>query len=90
MYLSLPCALTPLRPYALSLIPDDRAAPSFLVSHELPLDQAPEAYQHFDARENGWTKVVLHPGVTARRKPRARRPGFATAGEDSDAVATPS
>jgi glutathione-independent formaldehyde dehydrogenase len=31
------------------------------VSHELPLDQAPEAYQHFDARDDGWTKVVLHP-----------------------------
>jgi threonine dehydrogenase-like Zn-dependent dehydrogenase len=43
------------------LIHDDRAAPSFLVSHELPLDQAPEAYQHFAARENGWTKVILHP-----------------------------
>jgi threonine dehydrogenase-like Zn-dependent dehydrogenase len=30
-----------------------------LVSHELPLEQAPDAYRHFDAREDGWTKVVL-------------------------------
>ena len=43
------------------LIAADRAAPSFVVSHELPLDRAPEAYQRFDAREDGWTKVVLHP-----------------------------
>lgn len=43
------------------LIHSGRAKPSFLVSHELSLDEAPEAYRHFDAREHGWTKVVLHP-----------------------------
>jgi threonine dehydrogenase-like Zn-dependent dehydrogenase len=31
------------------------------VSHNLPLEQAPDAYKHFDAREDGWTKVVLNP-----------------------------
>lgn len=25
------------------------------------LDEAPAAYEHFDARDEGWTKVVLHP-----------------------------
>lgn len=39
-----------------------KAEPSFLVSHELNLDEAPSAYEHFDARDDGWTKVVLHPG----------------------------
>lgn len=43
------------------LIIAGRATPSVIVSHELPLDQAPEAYQHFDARDDGWTKVLLHP-----------------------------
>jgi threonine dehydrogenase-like Zn-dependent dehydrogenase len=43
------------------LIAAGRATPSFLVSHELNLDQAVEAYEHFDRREDGWTKVVLHP-----------------------------
>jgi threonine dehydrogenase-like Zn-dependent dehydrogenase len=43
------------------LIHKGKAKPSFLVSHELPLDQAPDAYEHFDAREDGWTKVVLRP-----------------------------
>jgi hypothetical protein len=28
---------------------------------ELALDEAPDAYKHFDERENGWTKVILHP-----------------------------
>ncbi|MFC9056452.1 glutathione-independent formaldehyde dehydrogenase [Streptomyces sp. NPDC057074] len=43
------------------LIHHDRAEPSFIVSHELPLDQAPEAYRSFDDRDAGWTKVVLRP-----------------------------
>jgi hypothetical protein len=29
----------------------------------LPLDRAPKGYQHFDARSNGWTKVVLAPAA---------------------------
>lgn len=43
------------------LIISGKANPSFLVSHELSLAQAPDAYKHFDKREDGWTKVVLHP-----------------------------
>jgi threonine dehydrogenase-like Zn-dependent dehydrogenase len=37
------------------------AKPSWIVSHQLPLDEALSGYQHYDARDNGWTKVVLHP-----------------------------
>jgi glutathione-independent formaldehyde dehydrogenase len=44
------------------LITAGRAEPGFLVSHELPLDGAVEGYDRFDKREDGWTKVVLHPG----------------------------
>jgi len=44
------------------LIHAGRAKPSFIVSHELKLEQAPDAYQHFDQRDHGWTKVILHPG----------------------------
>ncbi|MYR57822.1 alcohol dehydrogenase catalytic domain-containing protein [Streptomyces sp. SID625] len=44
------------------LIIAGRARPSFVVSHELPLDQAPQAYEKFDQRVEGYTKVVLHPG----------------------------
>jgi glutathione-independent formaldehyde dehydrogenase len=45
------------------LIITGRATPSFLVSHELPLDRAAEGYHHFDKREAGWTKVLLHPAA---------------------------
>lgn len=43
------------------LIIAGRATPSFVVSHELALDQAPTAYEKFDKRIEGYTKVVLHP-----------------------------
>jgi glutathione-independent formaldehyde dehydrogenase len=48
-----------------NLIAQNKVKPSWIVSHDLPLEQAPEAYKHFDAREDGWTKVVLHPGQAA-------------------------
>jgi threonine dehydrogenase-like Zn-dependent dehydrogenase len=44
------------------LIEHDKAKPSMIVSHELPLDEAPQAYANFDERKKGWTKVVLKPG----------------------------
>src|SRR5258708_37257735 len=47
------------------LILAGRATPSFVVSKELPLEKAPDGYAHFDAREDGWTKVVLHPSQAA-------------------------
>ena len=50
------------------LIRTGSGTPSFIVSHELGLDEAPDAYKHFDARDNGWTKVVLHPGRTAEQR----------------------
>jgi threonine dehydrogenase-like Zn-dependent dehydrogenase len=44
------------------LIHAGRAKPSFIVSHEIELSKAREAYQHFDSRDQGWTKVILKPG----------------------------
>jgi glutathione-independent formaldehyde dehydrogenase len=43
------------------LIIEGRAKPSFVVSHEVPLQEAPVAYEKFDKRVEGYTKVVLHP-----------------------------
>jgi len=49
--------------YLAKLIHEGRAHPSFIISHELPLEQAPEGYANFDARKDGWTKVVLKTGA---------------------------
>ncbi len=38
-----------------------QANPSMIVSHELTLDDAVDAYARFDERADGWTKVLLHP-----------------------------
>ena len=38
-----------------------RADPSFVVSHRVSLDEAPEMYEAFDKREEGVTKVLLEP-----------------------------
>jgi len=43
------------------LIIAGRAAPSLLVSHEVSLSEAPGAYEKFDQRADGCTKVLLHP-----------------------------
>jgi glutathione-independent formaldehyde dehydrogenase len=45
------------------LIIEGRAKPSFVVSHQLPLEAAPEAYRKFDQRVEGYTKVVLRPAA---------------------------
>ncbi|HEX6196173.1 MAG TPA: glutathione-independent formaldehyde dehydrogenase [Jiangellaceae bacterium] len=47
--------------YLRDLIIAERAKPSFVVSKETSLDDAPEAYERFDNREEGYSKVVLHP-----------------------------
>ena len=43
------------------LIAVGKAKPSWIVSHEIPLSKAADAYKNFDDRTNGWTKVVLKP-----------------------------
>ncbi len=43
------------------LIITGRATPSWIVSHEIALDDAPDAYEQFDRRVDGYTKVLLKP-----------------------------
>lgn len=47
--------------YLRDMIIAGRANPGFVVSHEISLDEAPDAYSKFDRREEGYTKVILHP-----------------------------
>jgi glutathione-independent formaldehyde dehydrogenase len=43
------------------LIAAGRIEPGEIVSHRLPLEQAPDAYRRFDERRDGYLKVVLEP-----------------------------
>ncbi|KAK1223072.1 hypothetical protein PQX77_014071 [Marasmius sp. AFHP31] len=47
--------------YLRDLIIAGRAKPSFVVSHNVSLDDAKDAYDKFDRRVEGYTKVLLHP-----------------------------
>ncbi len=47
----------------LELIGEGRIDTTFLISHRLPLDEAPVGYRHFHDNQNDWTKVVLAPGA---------------------------
>ncbi|WP_306058506.1 glutathione-independent formaldehyde dehydrogenase [Natronococcus wangiae] len=43
------------------MIIEGRADPSFVVSHRVDLEKAPEMYERFDDREEGVIKVLLEP-----------------------------
>jgi threonine dehydrogenase-like Zn-dependent dehydrogenase len=45
----------------MELIHHNKAKPSSIISHDLPLTEAPTGYKNFDQRLEGWHKVVLHP-----------------------------
>jgi threonine dehydrogenase-like Zn-dependent dehydrogenase len=49
----------------MELIHRGKARPSMVVSHVLPLTSGPEAYEQFDSRTTGWTKVILRPSIAA-------------------------
>ncbi|GLU48533.1 glutathione-independent formaldehyde dehydrogenase [Nocardiopsis ansamitocini] len=43
------------------LITTGKATPSFVVTKEVPLADAAVSYERFDRREEGYTKVIMHP-----------------------------
>lgn len=42
-----------------------QVTPAWVVSHDVPLDEAPDTYEKLDKRADGSTKVVLGPGLAA-------------------------
>ncbi|KAI7227515.1 S-glutathione dehydrogenase [Hortaea werneckii] len=50
--------------YLRDLIISGRAKPSFVVSHEINIDDAAEAYSKFNRRVEGYTKVLIHPNTS--------------------------
>ena len=55
------CNVKQYNAYLRDLIISGKATPSFVVSHEVPLDDAVDAYDKFDKRIDGYTKVILNP-----------------------------
>ncbi|OKO93845.1 hypothetical protein PENSUB_12124 [Penicillium subrubescens] len=52
--------------YLRDMIIAGKAKPSFVISHEIGLADAEDAYDKFDKRENGWTKVIIHPNESIK------------------------
>ncbi|MDP8916780.1 MAG: glutathione-dependent formaldehyde dehydrogenase [Pseudomonadota bacterium] len=48
-------------PRLLEMILDGKIDTTFLISHRLPLEDAPRGYKNFHSNQNEWTKVVLKP-----------------------------
>ena len=55
------CNVKKYNAYLRDMITAGKASPSFVVSHEVPLDDAVDAYDKFDKRVHGDTKVILNP-----------------------------
>ena len=47
--------------YLRDLIISGVAKPSFVVSHEIKIDDAPNTYEKFDKRIEAYIKVLIHP-----------------------------
>jgi threonine dehydrogenase-like Zn-dependent dehydrogenase len=48
-------------PHLLKLILDGKIDTTFMISHRLDLEQAPDGYKNFKEKQNEFTKVVLKP-----------------------------
>jgi threonine dehydrogenase-like Zn-dependent dehydrogenase len=49
----------------LQKIVDGEIDPSFVITHEAPLERGPELYKTFRDKQDGCIKVVLKPGMVA-------------------------
>lgn len=52
--------------YLRDLIVNGRAKPSKIVSHHIDIDEAPDAYDKFDKRIEGYTKILIQFGERAK------------------------
>ena len=51
--------MMPISEYLRDLIVNGRAKPSQIVSHRIPIGEAPDAYDKFDKRIDGYTRVLI-------------------------------
>ena len=52
-------------PICLERIERGEIDPSFIITHEVPLEDAPDMYHTFKQKQDGCIKVVLKPGMTS-------------------------
>ena len=52
-------------PALLNAIMEDKIDTTFMISHRMPLERAPDGYKMFSEQQNEVTKIVLKPGMAA-------------------------
>jgi len=52
-------------PALLNAIMEEKIDTTFMISHRMPLEQAPDGYKMFSEQQNEVTKIVLKPGMAA-------------------------
>eukprot|EP00897_Mesotaenium_endlicherianum_P008671 jgi/Mesen1/7832/ME000417S07141 len=66
--LSMRAGQTPVQKYwhtLMDLVSSGKLDPSIVITHELPLEEAPHAYAIFNDKQDNCVKVVLHPAPAA-------------------------
>ena len=53
--------------------------PSLVVTHVMPLEEAPKGFKIFNDKEDNCVKVVLRPGTTAEGRQPAGSAAYASA-----------
>lgn len=53
----------------LEMIDGGKIDPSFVITHRIPLEAAPDAYEKFRKKEDGCIKVVIKPGMDTAQVP---------------------
>jgi threonine dehydrogenase-like Zn-dependent dehydrogenase len=61
-------------PRLLALIQEGKIDPSFVISHHLPLEEAPEGYAMFRDKAEQCTKIVLKPGMPRGARASVEQP----------------
>ena len=59
----------------LEIIEQGRIDPSFIISHHLPLEDAPDGYRMFRDKQDECMKIVLKPGMKKQEPPVLRPEG---------------
>jgi threonine dehydrogenase-like Zn-dependent dehydrogenase len=65
----------------LDMVEQKRIDPSFVITHHLPLEQAPEGYRMFRDKQDECIKIVLKPGMKAAGKQESARSQSAGEGD---------
>ncbi|KAG2440986.1 hypothetical protein HXX76_003839 [Chlamydomonas incerta] len=91
--LTLKAGQTPVQKYwgqLLEMVKSGKLDPTMVITHELPIEDAPRAYKIFNDKTDGCIKVVLKTGTTGSEPPGATATGGQVSGSEPGTAASAS